>query len=115
MTITHHEVQKEKVQNQPSGEETRSIATQRNLCLSCTATKGCTNRRTGYPVHYCDSYKNPQLHDYAPYFPPDANTGEQMSGEALGLCANCVYRPTCTFAISEMGIWHCSMHECMWP
>jgi hypothetical protein len=82
------------------------------VCFSCNQMKTCTSRK-GFrgPVFYCEEFDDtsPAHKETVP-----ATTGEHedtrarcVATAAIGLCADCGNRASCSLSNTPGGIWHC--------
>jgi len=119
MTTLHQEITRQETKRVSEGVHNfnryAEAPTRDDLCSSCTRNTPCENWRAGFQVHYCRSYSAPAGMESPKYFPPTIASQDRATGKTLGLCSMCTHRETCTWAMSDGGVWRCSEHETLWP
>lgn len=87
------------------------------LCLTCVQEPGCTFRRfAGQPIRQCEEWigesplatAGPARSDATrPVTAGHAGRDGRIQPRMTGLCASCERYPTCAYAKTEGGVWHC--------
>jgi hypothetical protein len=91
------------------------------LCMTCNLASTCIYRNDSrLPVVFCEEFDceemSPTGAEHAEVMatgpePACANGTHPARSEYKGLCVTCAHRDTCTFAMRDVGVWHCEEFE----
>jgi hypothetical protein len=81
------------------------------LCLNCRVAATCMYvRQRGGAVWHCDEYQEGGAEPVASLV-EEVRPEPKVEARAMGLCANCDVRDTCTLPRPQGGVWHCEEYR----
>lgn len=80
----------------------------KGLCATCINAVDCSlSSDSKETILQCEEFEgNEGMYNTVNTHPEPAHIEETVQ-TAMGLCANCKHRKTCTLRNSETGVWHC--------
>ena len=83
------------------------------LCATCDNASDCSYRAIrGTDAICCDMFENStDSSAKRTVFPNLTESCEDKTGEAKGLCVNCLHKDICQLSKRKGGIWHCEEYE----